>query len=389
MSLFQKVVIDLVQGMYIHIPFCTHICHYCDFNKVFLKGQPVDPYIESLGKEIEMVFKEIPPVQLETIFIGGGTPTALTEKQLYRLFEIIHSFVDTRKLREFTIEANPGDLTKEKLAVLKEGGISRLSLGAQTFNDQLLEKIGRSHRAKDIYETIDQARKLGFENINIDLMYGLPGQTIEDVKNSLLEIFRLEVPHCSAYSLIVEPKTVFYNLMRKGKLSLPTEDEEASMYELVMDEMEKHGLKQYEISNYAKNGYESFHNLIYWNNDFYYGFGAGAHSYINNRRRANINPINKYIEKINHASLPIREEIPLTTQEQMEEEMFLGLRKTEGVSIQKFQKKFGSSPCERFDKQIHKLINMEFIEIINEHIRLTRKGKLLGNIVFQEFINES
>ena len=202
----------MAKAVYIHIPFCTHICHYCDFNKVFLKGQPVDRYIDALILEIEKYIEQfVEPI--ETIFLGGGTPTALTTKQLDHLLTAVQKLLPIHKEVEFTIEANPGDLPIEKLSALKELGVNRLSLGLQTFNNQLLERIGRSHRVKDVYETVEAAKRIGFDNISIDLMYGLPGQKIKDVEDSLKETFSLDIQHCSAYSLIVEPKTVFYNLL--------------------------------------------------------------------------------------------------------------------------------------------------------------------------------
>ena len=242
------------RSIYIHIPFCTQICYYCDFNKVFLKGQPVGEYLEALKTEMTTVFQMFPAQEIRTVFIGGGTPTALSPGQLEYLMQMIHQFVTVNPETEFTIEANPGDLSAEKLAVLKNYGVNRLSLGVQSFNDRLLKEIGRSHRTKDVYETVERARKTGFENISIDLMYGLPGQTLGDVKDSLQSFFDLQLEHCSAYSLIIEPKTVFYNLMNKGKLTLPPEELEAAMYETIMEEMDKHGFRQYEISNYAKEG---------------------------------------------------------------------------------------------------------------------------------------
>ncbi|MCU9613935.1 radical SAM family heme chaperone HemW [Caldibacillus lycopersici] len=376
----------MVQAVYIHIPFCTHICHYCDFNKVFLKGQPVELYLEALDKEMQTTLEKIPAKELSTIFIGGGTPTALSETQLQLLMKSIHNNFQITPNIEFSIEANPGDLTMEKLEILKEYGVNRLSLGVQTFNNQLLEAIGRSHRADDVYATIENAKKCGFTNISVDLMYGLPGQTIQDVEHSLKEVFALDIQHSSAYSLIVEPKTVFYNLMNKGKLSLPGEDTEAMMYELVMSEMEKHGFNQYEISNYALPGYESRHNLVYWNNDPYYGFGAGAHGYLQSSRQANIGPVNKYIQTVQAGNLPIREQISVSKKEQMEEEMFLGLRKTNGVSISVFIEKFSENPLEKYAQQIEELTNKQLLMVSNGSIQLTKKGRMLGNEVFQQFL---
>ncbi|HEX5564974.1 MAG TPA: radical SAM family heme chaperone HemW, partial [Sporosarcina sp.] len=211
-----------MRGMYIHIPFCHQICFYCDFNKVFFKNQPVDEYIESIGNELAIMANEGHSFDgLETVFLGGGTPTSLSEKQLDRLLEIIHRHVDVRSLREFSTEANPDELTRGKLSVLKNGGVGRLSIGVQSFDEQLLKRIGRTHGADTPEKIIRDAREIGFENISIDLIYGLPEQSIRQWEDTLDKALSLELPHYSGYSLIVEPKTVFYNLMNKGKLPLP------------------------------------------------------------------------------------------------------------------------------------------------------------------------
>lgn len=206
----------MINAAYLHIPFCEHICHYCDFNKVFLKGQPVDDYLQALDQEMKMTMEQYPTDRLETIFVGGGTPTSLNEQQLYRFCESINKRLPKSDNLEFTFEANPGDLTKEKLQILKDAGVNRISLGVQTFNEKLLKKIGRVHKAKDVYQTIENAKAIGFENISIDLIFSLPTQTIKDLKESLTEAFSLDITHYSAYSLIIEPKTVFYNLLKKG-----------------------------------------------------------------------------------------------------------------------------------------------------------------------------
>ncbi len=376
----------MIKAAYLHIPFCEHICHYCDFNKVFLKGQPVDEYLTALDKEIELTLKQYPAIEMDTIFVGGGTPTSLNERQLERFCQSINNHLPKSAGMEFTFEANPGDLSKEKLQILKNAGVNRISLGVQTFNDELLKKIGRVHRAKDVYQTIDNAKLAGFENISIDLIFSLPAQTKDDFKESLIEAFSLEIPHYSAYSLIIEPKTVFYNLMKKGMLPRPGEDVEAGMYEMLMEEMEKHGYKQYEISNFSKSGYESRHNLTYWDNESYYGFGAGAHCYVKGIRRSNIGPLKKYIEQMNSGILPVLEEHEVTFAEQMEEEMFLGLRKTAGVSISHFIGKYAQSPLVLFKKEIDELLAKKWIEVTNDNIYLTKKGRLLGNEVFQAFL---
>lgn len=376
---------ELIRAAYIHIPFCKQICHYCDFNKVFFEGQPVEEYLQCLEKEMSLEQVD-PSVPFKSIFVGGGTPTALNESQIEKLCSNIRKSFPISQDTEFTFEANPGDLSKEKLQILKDAGVNRISFGVQTFNDALLEKIGRTHRAKDVFQAVHDAQEKGFSNISVDLIYSLPEQTLEDFEETLKTAFSLDIVHYSGYSLIIEPKTVFYNLMRKGRLATPGEDTEARMYELLMDEMEKHGFKQYEISNFSKPGYESRHNLCYWNNEEYFGFGAGAHSYVNGYRRSNFGPLKKYMNPILQGELPIMESNQVTLDEQMEEEMFLGLRKTAGVSVRHFEGKYGQNPLILFEKEINVLNERKLLDTSNGAIKLTRNGKLLGNEVFQSFL---
>ncbi|UOY94061.1 radical SAM family heme chaperone HemW [Ectobacillus sp. JY-23] len=378
-----------MRAAYIHIPFCQHICHYCDFNKVFIDRQPVDLYLEYLEKEIVNTLQVAPFQQLDTIFVGGGTPTALNMTQTEKLLSVINKHLVPRTVNyELTFEANPGDLPKEKLQLLLDGGVNRLSFGVQSFNDQLLQSIGRVHTKRDVLKALTEAQEVGFTNLNVDLIYSLPGQTLEDLQDTLQTAFTLGVQHFSAYSLIIEPKTVFYNLMRRGKLPLPGEENEANMYEMVMDAMSRNGYSQYEISNFSKPGYESRHNLTYWNNEYYYGFGAGAHSYVDGTRIQNVGPLKKYFETIDDAGLPYLSSHNVTKDEQMEEEMFLGLRKEKGVHKTKFVSKYGTSVHKVFQKQIQQQVKRGLLEETEHTIRLTRAGKLLGNEVFQTFLME-
>lgn len=380
----------MIKSAYIHIPFCEHICHYCDFNKVFLQGQPVDDYIAMVQKEMQLQVKTYPTGGLETIFVGGGTPTSLNEKQLARFCEAINEELPFNKESgEYTFEANPGDVSKEKLEILYEHGVNRLSFGVQSFDDDLLQRLGRTHRAAGVYETIELAQQVGFSNISIDLMYGLPGQTMLDFTETLEQAVALDVPHYSIYSLIVEPKTVFYNAMQKGKLHLPPQEIEAAMYEQAMDTMERHGLQQYEISNFAKPGFESRHNLTYWDNREYYGIGAGAHGYTAGKRTANYGPLKKYITPLMNGELPIVEEHAVPRHEQMEEEMFLGLRKMEGVSLKHFKERFFVEMTDIFAKPIEQQVVKGLLTVGDDFVRLTQKGKLLGNEVFQAFLGVS
>lgn len=376
-----------MRGMYIHIPFCHQICHYCDFNKVFFKNQPVDEYIESMGQELAIMRQEgISFKEVETVFLGGGTPTSLSEKQLERLLEIIHEYVDVSSLKEFSTEANPDELTFGKLIVLKNGGVDRLSIGVQSFDADLLTKIGRTHGPDDAARVVGEARKAGFDNISIDLIYGLPGQTIAQWQDTLDKALALDLPHYSGYSLIVEPKTVFYNLMNKGKLPLPGEDMETEMFTMLIEQMERKGLKRYEISNFAIPGHESIHNLIYWENATYAGVGAGAHGYVDGTRYSNIGPIAKYMEKTALGERPVQQTHVVTAIEAMEEEMFLGLRKSNGVSISLFQEKFGRSLEEVYGETLHSLIKDGLVERLDDAVKLTHRGVYRGNDVFQQFL---
>ena len=306
---------------YVHIPFCTQICFYCDFSKVFIKHQPVDAYLDHLIQE----FRREEITNLRTLYIGGGTPTALTADQLEYLLKELTKSLDLSQMEELTIEANPGDLDPDKIAVLKDSPVNRVSLGVQTFDNRLLKKIGRSHQEQDIYDNIDRLKLAGFDNISIDLIYALPTQTMEQVQENVAKALALDIPHMSLYSLILENHTVFMNRMRRGKLPLPKEELEAEMFEYIIQELERAGFEHYEISNFSKPGFESRHNLMYWDNAEYYGLGAGASGYVNGVRYKNHGPIRHYMQAVEEGNARVQEE-HLTQTEMMEEEMFLGLR---------------------------------------------------------------
>ncbi|WKA52522.1 radical SAM family heme chaperone HemW [Planococcus liqunii] len=377
----------MVKGLYIHIPFCHQICHYCDFNKVFFKDQPVDAYVDSVGKELALWKQEGALDQpLETIFLGGGTPTSLTPAQLQKLLGYIHQYVPMADNLEWTSEANPDELTKEKMQVLFDGGVNRLSMGVQSFDEDLLKRLGRTHSNGDVKRAVAEAREVGFTNLSFDLMYGLPGQTMAQWEDTLEQAFGFNLPHFSAYSLIIEPKTVFYNLMTKGKLNTVTEDLEADMYEKLMAEMEHRGLKQYEISNFGQPGFESRHNLLYWDNAEYIGVGAGAHGYVNGIRYSNHGPLKKYMAPLEEGVRPILNTHEVPVNEKMEEEMFLGLRKTAGVSISGFQEKFQQSLEEVYGAILEKEVANEHLEIEDGRVKLTKQGRFVGNEVFEQFL---
>lgn len=368
---------------YVHIPFCTQICYYCDFSKVFIKNQPVDSYLEHLLQE----FHSYDIQKLRTLYIGGGTPTALSAPQLEVLLDGLTKNLDLSVLEELTIEANPGDLDEDKIAVLKNSAVNRVSLGVQTFDDKMLKKIGRSHLEKDIYENIDRLKLAGFDNISIDLIYALPGQTMDQVKDNVAKAIALDIPHMSLYSLILENHTVFMNRMRRGKLPLPKEEVEAEMFEYIIVELERAGFEHYEISNFSKPGFESRHNLMYWDNAEYYGIGAGASGYVNGVRYKNHGPIRHYLKAVEEGNARINEE-HLSLREQMEEEMFLGLRKKSGVSMKRFEEKFGTSFDNLYGQVVRDLCHQGLLQVEGQQIRMTKKGLFLGDTVAERFILE-
>ena len=368
---------------YVHIPFCTQICYYCDFSKVFIKNQPVDSYLDHLLEE----FRSYDIQNLRTLYIGGGTPTALSAPQLEVLLKGLTKNLDLSLLEELTIEANPGDLDTDKIAVLKNSAVNRVSLGVQTFDDKMLKKIGRSHLEQDIYENIDRLKLAGFDNISIDLIYALPGQTMDQVKENVAKAIGLDIPHMSLYSLILENHTVFMNRMRRGKLPLPKEELEAEMFEYIITELERSGFEHYEISNFSKPGFESRHNLMYWDNAEYYGIGAGASGYVDGVRYKNHGPIRHYLSAVEEGNARINEE-HLTQKEKMEEEMFLGLRKKSGVSITRFEEKFGRSFDGFYGEIVRDLVQQGLMQIDGDRVRMTKRGLFLGDTVAERFILE-
>lgn len=371
---------------YIHIPFCEHICYYCDFAKVMLEGQPVDEYIEMLLQEMKLTLEQHPITASPTLYIGGGTPTSLTAKQLDRLLAGMVELYPMATVEEFTVEANPGDLSRDKLQVMKNYGVDRLSMGVQTFDDRLLKKIGRKHSAQDVYDTIDLLIEENFQNVSIDLIYALPGQSLESFRDTLQRALALDLPHYSLYSLILENKTMFMNWVRQGRMELPTQDLEGQMFAEVMAAMEQAGRHQYEISNFAKKGFESRHNLVYWNNQHYFGFGAGASGYVRETRYKNYGPIQHYLQPLREGRLPVYEKEQLDRKAIIEEELFLGLRKRQGVSLADFEQKFGVSLVKVYNKVLPDLCEKGWLTLEADFLKLTDEGIFVGNEVFEHFL---
>lgn len=374
------------KAVYIHIPFCTNKCFYCDFNSYVLKDQPVMKYLEALEREMEYTVTQTPPGEINSIFVGGGTPTVLKPDEMaYFLKSVRTYFPNWADDIEFSMEANPGTTDLEKMAVMKEGGVNRVSFGVQAFQNELLTGIGRIHNTDDVYRSLENARKTGLTNLSIDLMFGLPNQTVDMLSDSITRALELDLPHYSIYGLKVEENTLFHTLFQKNQLPLPSEDNELQMYLLLMERMKEAGYHQYEISNFAKPGKESRHNITYWKNEDYYGLGAGAHGYVNRQRHMNIRGVNPYNEAT-EKGLPRLETFTISREEAMEDFLMVGLRMLDGISSQRFQQQFGAKLEDIFDKPLHKMLHAGLLEADGDRYRLSKQGILYGNEVFAEFI---
>ena len=378
-------------GIYVHIPFCKQKCYYCDFYSMAEKDEWVPRYIKSLINEIkqkkneeEFNFLSI----VKTIYIGGGTPSFINSKYIIEILNAIYENYEVDKNAEITIEVNPGTSTLEKLEDYKSIGINRLSIGLQATQNHLLKNIGRIHNYYEFVDTYHLAREVDFKNINVDLMIGLPEQTVLDVENSVEEVISLEPEHISLYSLIVEENTKIEKGVQNGTIRLPLEDDERKMYWRAKEILEQNGYKHYEISNFAKVGYESKHNMNCWKQKEYIGFGAAAHSYVNSYRVSNIDSIEQYIKNVEENKQ--RENLIFhekqTLEDKQNEYMLLGLRKLDGISIQEFKLKFVANPIYLYHDKLEKLTKQELIEIDGDTIKLTNKGLDFANIVWEEFV---
>lgn len=372
-------------GIYVHIPFCKRKCEYCDFISYSDKNSKIEEYIEAVKKEIEL---QKVKSEITTIYIGGGTPSYIDSKYIKEIMTEIQK-KNVSKDAEITIEVNPGTVTLEKLKNYKDVGINRLSIGLQSAQDELLKQIGRIHNFEQFLETYRKARKVGFKNINVDLMLGLPNQRIKDLKESLEKIIELQPEHISVYSLIVEDGTPIANKLESGELELPDEDLERNMYWYVKNTLELNRYKHYEISNFSKQGYESKHNMNCWNQKEYIGIGIAAHSYRDITRYSNTENLGEYIRNVKNGKLERNRIIHEIQKEDdtKKEYMLLGLRQIDGVKISKFKEKFGDNPIYLFRNELKKLSDENLIGINEDNIKLTNKGIDLANLVWEEFVN--
>lgn len=379
----------MVNYLYVHIPFCIKKCVYCDFYSVpFPRREVVRDYINAIHKEISL--KKL-NAELRSIYIGGGTPTILSGDDVSKIMNAIKNEYYVNPDAEISIEANPCTITEEKAEMLLKSGINRISIGVQSFFDDELEMLGRSHSSEDAIKAVIAAKRAGFKNISIDLIYGMPSykdhaidkkSEFQKWEYSLKTAIGMSPEHISVYELTPEKNTPLYEDIKSGRIVMPDEEAVLEMYYAALDIIKRHGYIHYEISNFAKSGYECIHNLNYWNRGEYIGIGVGAFSFFNGKRFSNVRDLSRYIESLNKAIIPVDEEIEITEKEAIREFVFLGLRKTEGIDLCLL-------PVDRqglFDNTIKDLISQGLVEIKDNHLRLTEKGLVLSNEVILQIL---
>jgi oxygen-independent coproporphyrinogen-3 oxidase len=377
-------------GVYLHIPFCKSRCSYCDFaTDIYRSSDAVDRYVEALCKEIDS-FSETDqeskiesPKSIDTIYFGGGTPSLLSPQQVKRILRSVHAGFDFGSNAEITMEMNPATVTPETLSEFKGLGVNRASFGVQTFNDNALKLLARGHNRHDARKTYEMLREAGFENISFDLIAGLPGQTLNDWQRNLDEAIAMSPEHLSLYLLEIHEGTPLAEQVESGRQPIPDEDLAAAMYEIMCEQLAAAGYEQYEISNFARPGFESRHNTKYWLLEPVFGFGVSAHSFDGHQRYANERDTNRYVEMIEsfHVAEVSRQDIDF-----MSEFIFLGLRMNRGIDINEFSTRFNCSIFDKYGKEIEELTQLVLLEIVDLRLKLTSKGRLFSNEVFQRFI---
>ena len=377
--------------LYVHIPFCAKKCNYCDFRSGVADDLTQKSYVDQLCEEIRSQGKMYcDDFYITTIFIGGGTPSILKGTWVGNIMSAIYESFSVNALAEVTIECNPGTVNVDKLRIYRQNGINRVSFGLQSADNEELRLLGRVHTFEDFLDSYQMAREVGFTNINVDLMSALPGQSVESWKETLRKVVRLKPEHISSYSLIIEEGTPFFTAYgnREGQKNLPSEEEEREMYYFTNQYLRAHGFERYEISNYAKRGFECKHNVGYWTGVPYLGLGLGASSYVYNRRFHTEENFDAYMKILmNRDITPLYQDIQeLGTCQRMEEFMFLGLRLTRGVSAAEFMERFGSNMFKVFDMPIRKNVIAKLLEVQDSRLYLTEKGLDLSNRVMSDFL---
>ena len=372
-------------GLYIHIPFCTQKCIYCDF----LSGTNLslrEQFVDALIAEMDCYPNFFNNDPLRTIYFGGGTPSLLSVEELGRIYRAIADRWDVSKVEEFTMECNPDDLSEEYLRALCELPINRLSIGVQSFVDNELHWLNRRHTATEAIEAVERAKQIGFKNITIDLMFALPVQTIKSLNYSIDKALELGVQHISAYSLMFEPDSKITKLMELNRLEPLDEDVAADMFDLLSNRLTQAGYEQYEISNYAKVGFESRHNSGYWHGMRYLGLGPSAHSFDGGKRWSNIAHTIKYIDLVRNEELGVRNEELLNMDERFNELVFTALRTKVGVDLVELRCRFGDKRCDRLLRQAQKYIDSGRMKVVDGHLSLTREGIYISDSIISDFM---
>ncbi|MEG6520762.1 radical SAM family heme chaperone HemW [Desulfotomaculum sp. 1211_IL3151] len=375
-------------GLYIHVPFCMRKCLYCDFTSYPINQAQVANYLRGLEMEIELYLEVLglENTSIESIFVGGGTPTSLMSEQLARILERLDRSFSITKDAEITTEANPGTVNLSELKELRAAGFNRLSLGVQSTHQELLSLMGRIHDFGQAREALDQARQAGFTNINLDLIFGLPQQTLGQWQQTLADIIMLKPEHISCYGLQLEEGTPLTCSIEQGKLPACSEEDDLAMFQSASAILRAEGYEHYEISNFARAGYQCRHNLLYWHNGEYLGFGPGAHSHHNQARWGNVENIDNYVSLLQSGQQPLAEKTTLTMKEQMEETVFLGLRMLKGLNRIDFQNRFGVAIDQIFAREIARLVRLGLVKTEDGYLKLTEKGLPIANQVFLEFV---
>jgi len=371
-------------SIYVHIPFCARRCPYCDFNTYAWRGSIVHDTLQAICSHIESTHAG--DVVVPTIFFGGGTPSFPDPEGIIRILDTIRSRFNVLLDAEISIEANPGTTDRARYAILRRAGFNRLSMGVQSFDDQLLQVLGRIHTAGEAIGSFEAARQAGFENINIDLMFALPGQTMQQWQRTLRVAISLQPEHISCYSLTIEPNTPFYTLQRRGHLNLPDEETDLRMYLYAIRALTRAGYEHYEISNFAKPGYRCRHNIVYWLNEEYLGFGPGAVSYWQGVRWKCLSNPRRYIQAVRDGLSLVEEEERLDACASLGETIMLMLRLREGVYVRAVEERYGVNLAQRYAHQIKRLRRLRLLEVTPERWRITPKGLPIANTICAEFL---
>lgn len=371
-------------GIYVHVPFCESKCDYCSFISFKSDDETKERYVFALIKEMEMYKQKLSDYIIDTIFIGGGTPSCLRSKAIKNILSYIYNNFNVDSCAEITIECNPNSITMDKLSEYKLAGVNRLSIGLQAYNNRLLKLIGRVHTVQDFDNAIKQARQVGFENINVDLLLGLPKQKMYDVMFELRHLVKLKIPHFSCYGLIVEDGTKLCQNLENNIYGLPKEETALKMYSYTLNFLKKHGINRYEVSNFAKTGFESKHNLKYWTMHDYIGFGLASHSFFEGERWENTSNLKEYFESVENKKIPIKNSEIETLESLKEEYIMTGLRKQTGINLNEYEKYFEEDLLISKAKEIAKLLDQNLVDIQNGNLYATDKGfELLNQIILE------